>query len=217
VEVGPWQQRFVEYLHSNWETDDGAHDLHHLHRVWRTCQKLNRDEGEPADKLVLLAACYFHDYVTLPKNDPARHQASSISANAVAALLSRDFPDFPADKIPEVHHAIHAHSFSAGVQVQSIEASILQDADRMEALGAIGIARLFYTAGKMGSNLFDPEDVLAEKRDLDDRRFALDHIEIKLLKLPSMMNTAAGRKMAEDEAQYLCDFRVKMAKEAVDG
>ena len=116
--------------------------------------------------------------------------ASRLSADAAVALL-RDSFGYPEEKLDAVHHAIHAHSFSAGVPVQSVEAGILQDADRMEALGAIGIARMFYTGGKMGSALFDPDDILAEHRPLDDRRFSLDHIDAKLLKLPATMNTAA--------------------------
>ncbi len=213
INLSDWREAFTRYLEKNWSTGDGAHDIHHLHRVWRTCQKLIQEEDQPADELVLLAACYFHDFVTLPKNDPARHEASLRSADAAVAVLREPF-SFPEEKLPGVHHAIHAHSFSAAVPVQSLEAGILQDADRMEALGAIGLARMFYTAGKMGSALFDPDDIMAERRPLDDRRYSLDHIDAKLLKLPATMNTAAGRRMAEKEAQFLRDFRAKLLEEA---
>lgn len=208
-----WRPRLIDYLQRHWQTDDAAHDIHHLHRVWRTCQCLNQEEGCHADELILLTACYFHDFVTLPKNDPARGTASLISADKAAAILTEQFKDFPREKIGQVHHAIHAHSFSAQVPVKTPEAAILQDADRMEALGAIGIARMFYTAGKMGSALFDPEDILATNRPLDDKRFSLDHIAAKLLTLPETMNTKAGRQMAEREAGFIRDFRAKMVRE----
>jgi len=212
TELERWRQSFIVYLQQHWTTEDAAHDIHHLHRVWRTCRKLMADESRPVNELVVLAACYFHDFVTVAKDHPDRARASLLSANQAAHILC-DKLSFPGDKIAAVYHAIHAHSFSANVPVESIEAAILQDADRMEALGAIGLARMFYTAGKMDSELFDPEDVLAERRPLDDRRYSLDHIEAKLLRLPGTMNTNAGRKMAETEADFLRSFRRKLVQE----
>src|SRR5690349_9683061 len=105
-----WRKKFIEYLEGNWTTDDGAHDMHHLHRVWRRCLELNAREGSKADELVLLAACYFHDFVTVRKDDPARGQASRLSADAAVALLRNSF-SYPEEKLDAVHHAIHAHSF----------------------------------------------------------------------------------------------------------
>src|SRR3546814_12128665 len=90
---------------------------------------------------------------------------------------------FPADKLDAVAHAIEAHSFSAAIAPTTIEAKIVQDADRLDALGAVGLARLFYTAGRMGSAFAHPPDPLARTRPLDDRAYALDHIEVKLATL----------------------------------
>ena len=77
----------------------------------------------------------------------------------------------------------------------------------MEALGAIGLARCFYTGGKLKQKLFHAEDPMAESRELDDRVYSLDHFEMKLLKIADSMQTEAGRKMAERSSQYLKDFR----------
>ncbi len=213
-DIKDWRIRFIDYLQHHWTKDDAAHDIHHLHRVWRTCQLLLLEEDGTADELILLAACYFHDFIVLPKNDPSREKASLLSANRAAQILTDDFADFPKEKIDGVYHAIHAHSFSANVPVRTTEAAILQDADRMEALGAIGLARMFYTAGKMGSELFDPEDILAANRPLEDTRFSLDHIAAKLLLLPGTMKTKSGRRMAEKEAAFVSDFRTKLIEEA---
>ena len=166
-----------------------------------------------ADLLVLLAAAYFHDLVSLPKNHPQRREASRLSAEKTALLLECDFPDFPQEKIPGVQHAILAHSFSAGVKPLTAEARILQDADRMEAIGAIGLARVFYTAGQLSQRLFDGRDPMATGREPDDQRYALDHFQVKLLKLPGLMNTAAGRRMAEANAEYLREFLRKIGAE----
>jgi len=211
-----WRQWFINYLVEHWATTDGAHDIHHLHRVWKTCLRLKAAEESPADPLVLLAACYFHDLVSLPKNHAARHTSSLVSADRTAELLRTHFRGFPLERIDAVHHAIHAHSFSAGVPVRTAEAAILQDADRMEALGALGIARLFYTAGRMNSSIVHAEDPLALYRPPDDCRYAVDHIAIKLMKLPATMNTVAGRVMAAREASYIMAFRDKLLAE-LDG
>lgn len=208
-----WRTQFVDFLQKHWATGDGAHDLHHLHRVWQYATSIADKEGGSIERLVLLCAAYFHDFIALPKDHPERAASSRMSADKALEILRTTFPAFPPDLYPAVHHAIHAHSFSANIPTQTPEAAILQDADRMEALGALGIARLFYTAGRMNGNLFDPEDPLAEKRPLNDKLFALDHIEVKLLTLPATMKTTAGKEMAEERAAYITAFRSRLLSE----
>lgn len=189
---------------------DGAHDLAHLRRVWKNCQRIARAEGG-ADLQVLLAAAMFHDAVNLPKDAPNRYEASRLSAQAAAEILPR--LGFPPEKIAAVAHAIAAHSFSGGVTPETPEARILQDADRLEALGAIGIARLFHVAGALGSALFDAEDPLAQRRALDDRAFALDHIEVKLVPIAAQMQTAEGRQLADEALEWALSFRSRLMRE----
>lgn len=212
-ELAGWEARFQDWLRAHGDHRDGSHDLGHFQRVWRAAVQINAAEGGPADELVLLAAAYFHDLVALPKDHPERRRSSLLSAERTAALLAADFPDFPPEKVPAVEHAIHAHSFSAGVVPETIEARILQDADRMEALGAIGVARAFYTAGLLGQGMFDPVDPMAAARPLDDKRFALDHFEVKLFRLPAMMNTVSGRALAERHAGWMRGFVDQMRRE----
>lgn len=189
---------------------DAAHDLAHLRRVWGNCQKIARAEGG-ADMVVLMAGAYLHDLVNLPKDAPNRREASRLSAEAAVAWLRGT--DFPAAKLEAVAHAIAAHSFSAGIAPETHEARILQDADRLEALGAIGLARLFAVAGLMGAELYDPEDPLAQRRALDDRAFALDHLEVKLFPLVETMQTATGREIAEERAEWVAAFRSRLLRE----
>lgn len=188
---------------------DGAHDLGHLRRVWKTARLIAMDV--PADPQVLMAACFFHDLVNLPKDAPNRAEASTLSAQAAVRFLRGD--GFPVAKLDAVAHAIAAHSFSAGIAPETPEARILQDADRLEALGAIGIARMFHVAGQMGGGLFDADDPMALQRGLDDRRFALDHLQTKLLRLPETMQTEPGRAMAEERADWLMSFRTRLLSE----
>ena len=172
---------------------DAGHDVHHSRRLRDNAMRIADREG--GDRVVLTAAAYLHDLISPPKDSPERSRASELSAKAAGPVLRKLGLD--EDRVAAVQHAIHAHSFSAGVTPTTLEAKILQDADRLEALGAIGVARTFYTAGLMNSAMFDSEDPFAARRPLDDRRFALDHFAVKLMKLPATMQTDAGRDLAE--------------------
>jgi len=190
--------------------DDGAHDATHLQRVWRTAQELLAAHPE-ADALVVMAGCFLHDIVNLPKDHPQRSQASRLAAKAATEELSRI--GFPQEKLAAVAHAVEAHSFSACITPQTIEAQIVQDADRLDALGAVGLARLFYTAGKMDSTLAHASDPRAQARALDDKSFALDHIAAKLEKLPATMQTEAGRRLGAARLQLIHAFREQFLAE----
>lgn len=206
-----WQQRFESWLDEHHASEDSAHDISHFRRVWMTARKIMIHHQ--ADPLVVLTACYFHDIVSLPKNHPERSQSSRLAARKTRDILHRDFPDFPPDRFAAVEHAIEAHSFSAGIAPQSIEAKIVQDADRLEALGAIGLARVFAVSGGLGVALFDAEDPFADARPLDDRAFALDHFQTKLLRLPDTMQTDVGRELAQHNADFLIQFMAKLSAE----
>lgn len=201
--LNSWQPRLLA-LAAAAAGDDGAHDTNHLHRVWRNASQLMADHPE-ADALVVLTACYLHDLVNLPKNHPERHLASRQAAELARRELSA--LGFPPGKLDAVAHAIETHSFSAALTPRTIEAQIVQDADRLDALGAVGLARMFYTAGRMGCALAHPEDPLALNRDRNDKAYSLDHIDVKLATLPGTMQTAAGRRLGESRLQDLYDFR----------
>lgn len=206
-----WAGRARARMAALWEgASDGAHDLGHLDRVWKSCRLIALDEpGADAD--VLAAAAYFHDAVNLPKDSPDRAQASRLSADLAVRELAA--MGFDAGRMAAVHHAIAAHSFSAGIAPETVEARIVQDADRLEALGAIGLARMFLIAGQMGGALFHAADPLAMERALDDRRYALDHLEVKLFPVVAAMQTATGRRMAEERAEWMESFRTRLLHE----
>ncbi|ALK96944.1 hydrolase [Massilia sp. WF1] len=210
-ELAAWRTRLAALAMECTAGDlDGAHDASHLDRVWRNAQAILCDYPE-ADVLVVLAACYLHDLVNLPKNDPARAQASRRSAMLARERLG-DL-GFPSQKLDATAHAIEAHSFSAGIAPRTLEARIVQDADRLDGLGAVGLARMFYIAGRMGSSLAHGSDPLATGRPLDDQAWSLDHIPVKLARLPGMMQTAAGRRLGEERLRMLMAFRQAFAAE----
>jgi len=211
MQLAQWQQRFEQWLAEHHPGDDAAHDISHFRRVWHTARRLMADKQ--VDPLVILAACYFHDIVSLPKNHPQRSRSSLMAAARAVEILRRHFADFPPEAYAAVRHAIEAHSFSGGIAPVSLEAKIVQDADRLEALGAIGLARVFAVSGALGVALFDAEDPFADRRELDDRAFALDHFQSKLLRLPQTMQTAEGRALARHNADFLIQFMAKLGAE----
>ena len=147
------------------------------------------------------------------KNHPQRQRSSILAAEETRRLLREEFVQFPAEKIEAVCHAIAAHSFSAQIAPLTTEAKIVQDADRLEALGAIGLARVFAVSGALGVALFDGEDPFAQHRPLDDKRYALDHFQTKLLKLPHTMQTIRGKQLAQHNAHFLVEFMAKLSAE----
>lgn len=187
---------------------DAAHDIGHLDRVWTTAQTIAPDG---ADLRVLMAASYLHDLVNLPKTDPDRARASRLSADAAEPIL-RDL-GFDDAAIAATRHAIEAHSFSAGIPPTSPEAAALRDADRLDALGAIGLARWFAVSAAMGSRFYEAEDPFALSRPLDDRRFALDHWRVKLGQLKDGMLTDGGAAMAKARHAEMVRFLETLAAE----
>lgn len=172
--------------------DDAAHDLSHLLRVWQNvCAIRNREGGDPQ---ILVAATLLHDCVEVEKNSPFRSSASRLAAARAREVLTEK--GWGEERVAAVAHVIEAHSFSAGITPQSLEAKILQDADRLDALGMIGVARLFHVSGRLGSRLYDPFDPQARQRPLDDQQFAIDHFQTKLLHLAKGFQTATGAQLA---------------------
>jgi uncharacterized protein len=188
----PFEALAERLLPEGASTGDGAHDAAHLLRVWQNVRHLQAEEG--GDLRQLCAAVLLHDGVAVEKDSPLRAQASRLAADKARGLLAA--LEWTASDVDAVAHAILTHSYSAGIAPETIEAKILQDADRLDAIGMIGAMRCFYIAGRMGSALYDPLDPKAQDRPLDDKAFALDHFETKLFKLAAGFQTETGRRMA---------------------
>ncbi|UWQ91551.1 HD domain-containing protein [Rhodobacteraceae bacterium M382] len=193
---------------------DPAHDLAHLDRVWTNAHRIARHQADHEDSVnlrVLMAAAYLHDLVNLPKDAPNRAEASTLSAQRAVPIL-QDL-GYTGAEIKAAQHAIAAHSYSAGIPAQSTEAEILRDADRLDALGAIGIARTFIVAGSMKRAIYDPADPFAADRPLDDQDWSIDHWHLKLLQLPKEMVTTKGREIAEKRAKLMLAYLEQLSKE----
>ncbi len=170
---------------------DPAHDVGHLMRVWRAAWDIVEADALDVDGELLLAAAVLHDCVHVDKNDPRRSQASRLAAERAGEVVAP--LGWDRGRVDALAHAIEAHSFSAGIEPTTIEAKVLQDADRLDSLGAIGVARCFMVSGRIGRPLYDVDDPAAARRSADDLAFTLDHFPVKLLRLAGTFRTDAGR------------------------
>ena len=205
----PYESLAAQLIHFATESDDGSHDIAHILRVFKNAMRIHAVEG--GNGKVLAAAVLLHDCVAVEKNSPLRNQASRLAAEKASGIL--DGLGWKAKDIAAVAHAITTHSFSANIQPETIEAKILQDADRLDAIGAIGVARCFYIGGRMNSGLHDVADPAGDARELDDKSFAIDHFPIKLFKLADGFQTEAGRQMAAERHDRLVEFRRQFLEE----
>ncbi len=160
---------------------------------------------------ILLAATLLHDCVWIDKGSSQRGMASRLAAAKACDVLSG--LSWKNDRIEQVCHAVEAHSYSAGILPTSLEAEILQDADRLDSIGFIGVARCFYVAGLRRASICDVVDPAASDRPLDDHSFALDHFQTKLMKLGGNFRTATGARLAEERSAHLQGFYQGMLAE----
>lgn len=195
-------QKLIPQIREYYQSIDPAHDWAHIGRVASTAKSLC--EGEAVNVECVLAAVYCHDLINLPKDHPDRKNASTLSAQEALPYLKES--GFSESEIQIIQKGIIEHSFSKGLKPSCLESAIVQDSDRLDALGAIGILRCAAVNTQMKASFYDPFDPLAELRDLDDKKFMLDHYEVKLYKLPEMMNTEKGRKLGFERIEHMKSF-----------
>lgn len=204
-----WESRFAAFLEDEMPIADAAHDLSHIHRVVATARRLAAIEG--ADPAVVLPAAWLHDCIAVAKDSPDRSRASRLAAAAAGTWLRAS--GYPSDKIPAVEHAIASHSFSAGIPAETVEAQVVQDADRLDSIGAIGIARCFIVGGVMGRPIYDEAEPFPTEREADDRRATIDHFYTKLFGLEATMQTASGRELAAQRTAVMRAYLEQLGNE----
>jgi uncharacterized protein len=149
----------------------------------------------------------------VPKTSKNRSLGSKLSADRAIEFLKEI--GYSPLLLDEIHHAILAHSYSANVETKTLEAKIVQDADRLDALGALGISRcLMYSAGA-NRPLYDVDDPFADDRELNENSNAIDHFYTKLATLPSTMKTESGRSIADQRWEYMEGFISQLKSEIV--
>ncbi len=208
LDLAAWEGRFEKFLDGQDGSDPG-HGLVHVRRVVAAARQLATIERARLE--VVLPAAWLHDCVHVAKDSPDRPRASRLAADHAVAWLKAE--GYPLEWLDQIHHAIAAHSYSAAIATESIEARVVQDADRLDALGAIGLARCIAVGTSMGRAIYQADDPFCEQRPPDDSAASLDHLYTKLLRLAGTMQTAAGRAEAERRTDFLRAFLAQLKSE----
>jgi uncharacterized protein len=209
IDLTAWEPRFASFLDTQGDQIDAAHDREHIRRVVANARVLAAAEG--ADLAIVVPAAWLHDCVAVAKDSPQRRFASTMAATAASSFLA--LSGYPPFHIPAIAHAIIAHSYSAGIAPLTLEARVVQDADRLDALGAVGLARCLMLGGQLGLPLYDPGEPFPRRRTPDDSAAAIDHLYTKLLGLAATMNTPTGKAEAAHRTAFLHQFLAQLAAE----
>jgi uncharacterized protein len=186
-----------------------AHDFLHVLRVTENAHRIAVAEG--ANVTVVVISSLLHELFNYPKNHPESHLSGEVCAEHAAQVLSSE--GYPEETIEAVCYGIRCHSFSRGIIPDTLEAKVLQDADRLDAIGAIGIARCFSTGATMARPFYQTADPFCTMREPNDKEWTLDHFYRKLLKIPATLHTATGRRMAEERTAFMHRYLAQLEKE----
>ena len=159
----------------------------------------------------MVPAAWLHDCVSLPKNHPERHLASTLAGDKAIEFLASIH--YPSEYYEAIFHAIRAHSFSANFAPETLEAKIVQDADRLDALGAIGIARCMQVSGALNRTLYSLKDPFCEARKPDDTVYSIDHFYNKLFHIAESLNTSSAQLEGKRREAIMRDFLDQLALE----
>ena len=197
------KEKLIDIAKQRISNDDPSHDFLHALRVLVVAEQIAKEEK--ADLDIVVPAALFHDLVNHPKNDPHSKDAPNESAELAKQILE-EIKEYPKKKIEKSQTAIRCCSYSRGILPELLEAKILQDADGLEATGAISIMRTFSSTGSMKRIFYHQRDPFCKDREPDDLKFALDLFFTRLLKLKARMNTATAKKMAQRRTLFLQAF-----------
>lgn len=206
------ESKIVEKMKSRLSNDSSGHEMSHHIRVYMVAKRIA--EEEDADVEVVCAAALTHDlHRTIGEKDTYTHPRKSL--DTIQEIL-RD-AGFTEDKIQKVLHCVLVHenySFEDKSQTESLEAQILQDADNLDAIGSVGVARTFRFGGSRQLPMWEEGEELSQEYDKEKiGDSTVKHIHEKLLRLKNEMNTESGRKIAEKRDKTIRQFVEEFKKE----
>lgn len=184
-------------------TTDVSHDFEHTLRVLSNAEMISKNEGGDLD--IIIPSALFHDLIVYPKDHKDRHKSQEESAYA-AEMILKSFNYFSQEKIEKIKICILECSFTKGIIPVLLESKILQDADGLEATGAISIMRTYSSTGQMKRPFYNPEDPFCKYNKPDPSKFALDLFYERLLIVANRMHTKTAREIAQRRTNFLNDF-----------
>lgn len=191
------------YVEKQFASDKTGHDFFHIERVVKNAKKINHNED--GESFLVIASAYLHESLD-DKFFPNSEKAERELRNFLTSI------EIQTDMVDRLLEAIANVSFSKSLEQEtaiSLEAQIVQDADRLDAIGAIGIARTFYYGGSRGSLIYDPAippRTKLTKKEYREENTVINHFYEKLLLLSEKMNTETGKLLAKKRHQFMLDY-----------
>jgi len=190
---------------------ESGHDFDHVLRVYALAERLARAEG--ADLEIVRAAALLHDIARADEDATGSGDHAQMAAERARALLIAR--GAPTDRADAIAHAIAAHRFRSSTPPDTLEAKILFDADKLDSIGAIGIARAYAISGVLNQRLWseiDP-DAVATRDQHNSNHTAAAEFTVKLSKVRERVYTAAARQIADERHAYMADFFARLGRE----
>lgn len=178
----------------------GSHDWEHTHRVYNLCMHIGKVEG--ADMEVLKIAAYLHD-VGRPYQDESKGSICHAEKGAELARPLLDKYHLPTKQKTNILHCILSHRFRGNRKPESLEAKVLFDADKLDAIGAIGIGRAYQFAGEVGAKFHNPYVQPEGTKPYTEEDTGYREFKLKLSKIKDRMLTREGRRMAEERHAFM--------------
>ena len=206
-----------EVIRKTMPTNDPSHDTEHVRRVLAAAKLIQKSEG--GDLEILIPAVLGHDIITYPKNDPKSKLATEESANYMMEILSNykiTGYRYPQKKISAVTACINECSWSKGLPASSWESKILQDADRLEAVGTIAIMRTFTSGGQMNRALYDTLDPFCKKGIPEGVGASLDLFYQRLLKVVPTLHSETAKRIGKRRELALYQFLLETEHELIE-
>jgi len=195
------------------EAEPGSHGWDHVERVYRLCRLLGKAEG--ADGEVLELAAYLHD---LCRGEEKASGGRVCHARRGAEEACRILREHGCDEgtIERVAHCIASHRYRGDAESpRTLEAQILFDADKLDAIGAVGVGRAFLFAGEVGARLHNPEADILQTSAYSREDTAFREFSVKLSLVRDRMLTPTGRKLAEDRHGFMTAFFERLTREVL--
>ncbi len=192
---------------------DPSHDFEHIRRVTNLAGKIGLSVS--ADLDIVIPAALFHDVIVYKKDDPRSKNEAEESALETEKILN-GIEEYPKEKIAQVRICIQQCSFSKKILPDLLEAKVLQDADRLEATGAISIMRTFTSGGQMNRSIYNPLDPFRESTEPENFTYSFDLFYKRLLLVESMMHTDFAKVIAKRRTEFLKSFLSELREELTE-
>lgn len=204
------KNKLIKIAHAKMLKNDSSHDICHATRVLQIATKIATIEKADID--IIVPSAIFHDVIVYPKNHPKRLNSAKESSEFAREILE-NMKSFPQEKIDKTCESINLCSFTKAQIPNFIEAKILQDADSLEAVGAISIMRTFSSAGAMNRSFYNPKDPFCKKRKPNDGLYALDLFFTRLLVVQDRLHTKTAKEIAKRRIVFVKHFLKELGLE----